>query len=134
MSNEFDDTEKMLVEVAASGTRALLRRIALVVRDSRASYAATALRGRIPMFSVESLAELRAALSLQMNWQLEGEDNAAEGSSEGVAGVDITRMALDDTRLFASHLGSTSQSGLVYVVTPDQIELFEAGTFDFVVR
>lgn len=112
----------------------LLKRLALVVRDARASYAVAALRDRVPMFSVETLSELRAALSLQMNWYSESEVSEEIGARESVAGVDITRLPIDDTKLFASHLRSTSQCGLVYVVTPEQVELFEEGTFDFIVR
>jgi hypothetical protein len=51
-----------------------------------------------------------------------------------VTALDLTRLPLEDTALFASGLKTASHLGEVYVLTPEQFELFDEGTFDFVVR
>ena len=134
MNNQDGHTEQMLMGLAASGPSDLIRRMALVVRNSQMSHAASALRAAVPTFVVGSLAELRAALSLHQQRQSElDQERGGEGSAETVA-LDLTQLSLEDTGLFAVHLRPTSQLGVVYILTPEQFDLFEDGTFDFVVR
>lgn len=131
MNSDCADRDKMLLEVAANGPTDHIKRIALITPDSRGSFAVAALRGELPTFVVESLSELRAALTTCFEQRAE---EAKDGSNLGMFALDITRLSLSDTALIGESLGSATALGNVYVLTPEQFELFEEGTFDFVVR
>ena len=133
MSEEMGTSGKMFGGVAASGPTKRLRRLALVVANSSASYAAAELRGVVETFVVETLGELRAALTAQFLKQYD-EDAGKYDRFGSFLAIDITRLPIEDTLLFASEFGGTSQLGLVMVLTPQQFLAFEDGVFDFVVR
>lgn len=124
----------MLLSVAAGGPTNHVKRLALVVADSRTSYAVAALRDLIETYVVENLEELRVVLATQFERQYDSDTNSGGGAYAGFVGIDISRLSLVDTELFASALQARYQTAVVYVVTSEQIDLFDNGTFDFVVR
>lgn len=134
MTDEIQNREQMLLGVAALGPTNHVKRLALVVEDSRASHAVAALRGLIKTFVVESISELRAALTLQFSNQYDHEQSLEGNGSAGFIGIDITRLPFPDTALLALSMRATYQIGVVYILTRAQFETFEEGTFDFVVR
>lgn len=135
MSDEMkNDGGVMLGEIAVSGPTKRFQRLALVVTNSSASYAAAELRKMVETFVVETLPELRVALTAHFVKQHKVEESHARDRFESFLAVDIARLSLEDTRLFASGLGSVCEQGTVYVLTPQQFSLFEDGVFDFVVR
>ena len=133
MVDDVVTRERMILGVASQGPSKHIKRLALVVEDSRASHAVAALRGMIETFVVETLSEVRAALTQQFVRQHESDQNPGKDGDLGFVGIDITRLPLADTELFASALRSTYQVGVVYVMTRAQLNTFEQGTFDFVV-
>jgi hypothetical protein len=134
MAEENNGREAMLLSVAAGGPTNHVKRLALVVTDSRASYAVAALRDLIETYVVDDLEELRAVLATQFQRQYETDVNPGGGAYAGFVGIDISRMSLADTELFASALQARYQTAVVYVVTSGQLDLFDNGTFDVVVR
>lgn len=134
MHSDVGDEEKKPFEVAESGSVNRLERAALITRDSRVCFTVAALRGMVPTFAVESLAELRAALSVCFEERWEAQQSEPKGSSTKLFALDITRIPLADTALLGQSLSGATALGAVYVVTPEQFELFEEGTFDFVIR
>jgi hypothetical protein len=134
----MEDTQErgaqVLIGVASEGPTKYLKRLALVVRDSRASHAVAALRASVDTFAIASLSELRLALTEQHVYHEESQTWGKNLKESAVTALDLTRLPLEDTALFASGLKTASHLGEVYVLTPDQFELFEEGTFDFVVR
>ena len=134
MSEQMGNEGSMLGGIAANGPTKRFRRLALVVANSSASYAAAELRNVVETFVVETLAELRVALTAHFVKQHDSVGSQERGRFDRFIAVDMTRLPFEDTRLFAAGCGGTSQLGLVYVLTPQQFELFEDGVFDFVVR
>ena len=61
-----------------------------------------------------------------------GQETSAGGL--GAIALDISELPLPDAGLFAVNLKSVPQLGVLYILTPNQFDLFEDGTFDFVVR
>ena len=131
MVDEIGNRERMILGVASRGPTKHIKRLALVVEDSRASHAVAALRGMVETFVVETLAEVRAALTQQFVRQYESDQGS--GGDLGFVAIDITRLSREDTELFASALGGTYQIGVLYVLMRAQLNSFEPGTFDFVV-
>lgn len=133
----MEDTQERGVQVllglTAQGPK-YLKRLALVVRDSRASHAVAALRASVDTFAIATLAELRLALTGVYVDQEESQTHGESPKKSPVTAFDLTRLPLEDTALFASGFLNASYLGEVYVLTPEQFELFEEGTFNFVVR
>jgi hypothetical protein len=135
MSDEMkNDGGGMLGGIAVSGPTKRFQRLALVVANSSASYAVAELRRMVETFVVETLSELRVALTAHFIKQHNPETGHEADRFGSFLAVDITRLPFEDTRLFASEFGSVCQQGTVYVLTPQQFSLFEDGVFDFVVR
>jgi hypothetical protein len=134
MNSDFGDREAQLLDLASSGGTTLMKRLALVVNESRASHAVSMVRETLPTFAVETLAELRSALTECFNEHSSVIASEAHKQTHGVFAIDMTGISLVETALFASHLRSAPQFGVLYVITPKQFDLFEDGTFDFVVR
>lgn len=135
MSDEMENhAGTMLAGIAESGPTKRFQRLALVVANSSASYAAAELRKMVETFVVESLPELRVALTAHFVKQHSAEEINERDRFGQFLAVDITRLPFEDTRLFASGFGSVCEQGTVYVLTPQQFSVFEDGVFDFVVR
>ena len=125
MSSEAGHSEQQLMGLAAMGGTDRIKRLALVVAHPRASHAVSMIRNTVPTFSIRTLAELRVALTGQF---------ADDSVGAGTIALDISELPLPDVALFAMNLRSSPQNGVLYILTPNQFDLFEEGTFDFVVR
>jgi hypothetical protein len=134
MSSEAGYREQQLEGLAAMGGTGHIKRLALVVAHPRASHAVSMIRNTVPTFSIRTLAELRAALTSQFadDSAVLGQETSAGGL--GALALDISELPLPDVGLFAVNLKSVPQLGVLYILTPNQFDLFEDGTFDFVVR
>jgi hypothetical protein len=134
MNEEMSGSEKMLLQLASHGGSHSIRRLALIVQDSRASHMAQVVRTTVPTCAIGNLEEFRTALREHFINQ-NGLGNASSDElSAGVMAFDITHLPVDETSLFASHLRDSSHIGAVYILTPEQHELFDDNAFDFTVR
>ncbi|MEY4699994.1 MAG: hypothetical protein RL326_181 [Pseudomonadota bacterium] len=134
MSSDLGYRETHLLGLANEGGTPLLKRLALVVNDARGSHTVNMVRELLPTFVVQTLAELRGALTECFNEHSSLMASEAHEETHGVVAIDMTTVPLVETALFASHLRSAPQFGILYILTPKQFDLFEDGTFDFVVR
>jgi len=134
MNNEMSGTEKMLLQLAQHGGTSGIRRLALIVHDSRVSHMAQVVRTTVPTCAIGTLGELRSALREHFINQNGLENAASDELSAGIMAFDITHLPLDETALFAPNLRESNQLGAVYILTPEQHKLFEDNVFDFTVR
>jgi len=130
---DSSQSHNMLMGLASAGGTKNIRRIALVVENSRMSFTTAGLRELVPTFVVESLPELRQALTMHYQGVTAENDDRVHTYPELIA-LDITKFNDEDLNLFAGYLSTKSELGVVYVLTPKQFDIFQPGTFDFVVR
>ena len=130
---DSSQSHNMLMGLASAGGTKNIKRIALVVQNSRMSFTTAGLRELVPTFVVDSLRELRQALTMHHEGAIAANDDRTHTYPELIA-LDITNFNDEDLELFAGYLSTTSELGVVYVLTPKQFDIFKPGTFDFVVR
>jgi len=125
---------EMFLGIAESGARERLGRMALVIDDSSMSMTAARLRELVPTFCVMSLGEIVDALAAHELGALSEGTDEPDSAARLLVGLDITRVPVDDTMLFAENLLHSKACGTVYVMTPEQFSKFDGSLFDFVVR
>ena len=134
MSTACDSHDRQIRQLVGSASSKHSARLALVVANSRSSHSASMIRGELPTFCVATLSELRAALNTKECHSEQGASAVDEIGGDRVIAIDLTDLALSDTACFARHLNSDSADCVLFIVSPEQFNLFEEGSFDFVVR